>query len=148
MATPSTTATQVRRPWRATVRTVVQTAIPTVIVLGLVVPQVVDIVLEETGGTMPDGLRTVLLGASAVVVAAAGILTRVMAIPQVEAFLRRHRFLELVAAEPDDGPARRARAVDVANRTQRGHVDAALAVLVGFLGLVVLLATGVLTPGC
>lgn len=117
MATTTSTATQVRRPWRATFRTVVQTAIPTIIVLGLVVPQIVDIVLEETGGTMPEGLRTVLLGASAVVVAAAGVLTRVMAIPQVEAFLRRHRFLELVAAEPDDGPARQARAAAVANRS-------------------------------
>lgn len=101
MTTPAT-ATQVRRPWRATFRTVVQTAIPTVIVLGLVVPQIVDIVLEETGGTMPEGLRAVLLGASAVVVATAGVLTRVMAIPQVEDFLRQHRFLELVAADPDD----------------------------------------------
>jgi hypothetical protein len=95
------TPTQVRRPWRATVRTIIQVGIPAVLALGLVVPEVVRIILEETGDAMPDQLRVILLGISAAVVATAAILTRIMAIPQVEDFLRRHRLLSGLAADKD-----------------------------------------------
>lgn len=84
--------TQVRRPWRATLRTIVQVGIPAIIGLGLVVPQVVQAILEETSKrniVIPDNLRLVLLGISAGVVAVAAILTRIMAIPQVEVLLRK-----------------------------------------------------------
>lgn len=97
----TTTPTQVRRPWRTTVRSAFQVAIPTIIVLGIVVPEAVQIILDETGTAMPEQLRGLLLAASAVIVAAAAILTRIMAIPQVEKFLRDRRFLDNFAAEPD-----------------------------------------------
>lgn len=131
MTTP-TTATQVRRPWRATARTAFQFLLAAAVLLPFIV---------EASGLDPQVYPW--LGG---ILAVAAAVTRIMALPQVEAFLRR--FAPWLAADPDDGPARRARAAAVAGRTQRGHVDAALAVLVGFLALVVLLTTGVLTPGC
>lgn len=99
------TPTQVRRPWRATVRTIIQVGIPTVIALGLVVPEVVQIVLDEVGNAMPDQLRVILLAISAGVVALAAIIARVMAIPQVEDFLRRHKLLSGLAADKDESGA-------------------------------------------
>lgn len=76
-------ATQVRRPWRATVRTVFQL----VVGLAAVLPVLVDAAgLEETAP---------LLGAALAVSAA---VTRVMAFPQVEEFLER--FAPWLAASP------------------------------------------------
>ncbi|MEP7739774.1 hypothetical protein ABKW28_19200 [Nocardioides sp. 31GB23] len=91
--------TQVTRPWRATARTVLQVGIPMIIGLGLVVPEIVQIILEESGGAMPASVRAVLLGAAAVVTALAAIITRIMAIPTIEGLLRRH--LSGLAADPD-----------------------------------------------
>lgn len=82
--------TQVRRPWRATLRTFVQALIPTILALALVVPEVVKIILDETGEAMPEKFRLVLLGISGAVAAVAAILARVMAIPAVEMLLRRY----------------------------------------------------------
>ncbi|WP_130012127.1 hypothetical protein [Serinicoccus sediminis] len=96
------TATQTRHPWRAVVRTSLQVGVPAVLALGLVVPEVVRIVLEEVGARtdVPDWLRVALLGTAAVVTAVSAILARVMAIPQVEALLERVRALSWMAAEP------------------------------------------------
>lgn len=96
----STTPTQVARPWRATFRTVIQVGIPVMIGLGLVVPQIVAIVLEEAGETMPDEVRVWLLGIAAACVAASAIITRIMAIPQVELLLRE--WLPRLAADQDE----------------------------------------------
>lgn len=92
--------TQVRRPWRSTVRTAVQVAIPTLLALGVVVPQVVQVILDEVGEAMPPRLRLALLGISAGIVTAAAIVTRVMAIPYVERLLRRFKLTSWLAAAP------------------------------------------------
>lgn len=76
--------TQVRRPWRATVRTVFQF----VLALALILP-----FIAEATGLDPE----VYPWLGALLAVAAGI-TRVMALPQVEAFLRR--FLPFLAAAP------------------------------------------------
>ena len=122
------TPTQVARPWRTTIRSALQTGISAVLLLGLVVPEVVEIVLEETGGAMPDGLRLVLLGAAAAVTVASAIVTRVMAIPVVDDWLARTRFLNKVAADPSgiSGPPAERGAV---------HAGDAIAVVL-LLGLV------------
>ncbi|GAB2762185.1 hypothetical protein [Nocardioides pakistanensis] len=125
-------ASQVRRPWRATVRTAFQFLLAAAVLLPFIV---------EASGLDPQVYPW--LGG---ILAVAAAVTRIMALPQVEAFLRR--FAPWLAADPDDGPARRARAAAVADRTQRGHVDAALAVLVTCLALLILLATGVISPSC
>lgn len=96
--------TQVQRPWRTTLRTVVQVGIPVLLGLGVVVPQIVQIILDEAGETLPGGVRAALLGVAAVLVAVSAILTRIMAIPQVELLLRRHRLLSWLAAERDATP--------------------------------------------
>ncbi|MDF9716046.1 hypothetical protein [Nocardioides sp. ChNu-99] len=92
--------TQVRRPWRATARTALQTTLAVVPVLGFVVPEIVSIVLEEAGESMPAGVRAVLLAASAVIVGVASAAARIMAIPQVERFLVRHKLVRALAANP------------------------------------------------
>lgn len=94
------TPTQVARPWRTTIRTALQTGVSSLLLLGLVVPEVVEIVLEETGAAMPDRLRLVLLGAAAAVTVASSIVTRIMAIPYVDDWLARTKFLNKVAADP------------------------------------------------
>jgi hypothetical protein len=75
-----------------------------VLALGLVVPEVVEVILEQAGESMPASLRGWLLGISAVVAGVAGALAKIMALPRVEAFLRSSRFLRWLAAEPAPVP--------------------------------------------
>ena len=96
--------TQGRFSPRAVVRTVLQVGIPAFLTLALVVPQIVDAILEQVGEAAPSWLRSSLLAVAAGVTAAAAIITRVMAIPQVEAFLRSRKFLRWLAAEPTPVP--------------------------------------------
>lgn len=77
--------TQTRRPWRATLRTVLQVGIPAL--LGL--PLVFQILVEELGGTLPPRATEWLILAGGFVTAIAAVLARIMAIPGVELFLRR-----------------------------------------------------------
>jgi len=82
-------ATQVVYPWKAALRTALQVGIPTLVTLGVVIPEVIRIVLEEFGEQMPDSLRLWLIGAAGIVTGAATVLARIMAIPAVNAFLTR-----------------------------------------------------------
>jgi hypothetical protein len=70
-------STQVRHPWRATVRTIVAALIPVIVAA----PEVYAAV---TGGD--PRLATGIAGG---VIVAAGVITRVMVIPEVDALLRR-----------------------------------------------------------
>lgn len=78
--------TQVRRPWRSTVRTVFQA----LVALAVLFP-----VLVETTGLKPEDAPWL-----AIPLAVAAAIARVMALPQVETFLRR--FLPFLAAAPAD----------------------------------------------
>lgn len=82
-------ATQVVYPWKAALRTAVQVGIPTVLTLAVVLPMIIEIVLDEFGEQMPDGLRLWLLAAAGVITGVSLVLTRIMAIPAVNAFLTR-----------------------------------------------------------
>lgn len=86
-ASPAVSASQVRRPWRATVRTVFQALVGLATMLPLLV--------NATGLD-----QTAPLIAGALTVSAA--LTRVMALPAVETWLRR--FVPWLAADPDPRP--------------------------------------------
>lgn len=77
-----TTPTQVKRPWRATFRTVFQGVVAVAAILPLVL---------STAGIPP-------VGVAAAVIAVAGALTRVMALPAVEEFLEN--YLPILAAKP------------------------------------------------
>ncbi|WP_424446463.1 hypothetical protein [Microbacterium sp. CH-015] len=87
-AEPRTT-TQTAYPWKATLRTIVQVGVPAVITLVGVLPLIIQVVLDELGEQMPEGLRLWLLGAAALLTAVAAALARVMAIPAVNAWLTR-----------------------------------------------------------
>lgn len=79
--------TQVRRPWLATARTIIANAVAVVLVIVVIVPPILEAILAEE--SLPEGLRVILLGIGAGVAAVAGIVTRIMAIPQVNEWLRR-----------------------------------------------------------
>lgn len=76
VATVQVAPTQVRRPWRSTVRTVFQL----VIALATLAPFVAGGIYDDV-----DQAPVVVVQ----VLTVAGTITRVMAVPQVEAFLRR-----------------------------------------------------------
>lgn len=80
--------TQVSRPWRATVRTLFQALVSFAALAPLLAAAV-----EEATGYDVHGVRFVV-----VALAVAAAITRIMAIPAVEAFLAR--FLPFLAADP------------------------------------------------
>lgn len=74
---------------RRTVRTSAAVGLVSIVLLVGVLPEVLQIVVDELGGFLPDGVRLWLLGAAAVVTAATAAVTRVMAIPVVNDWLSR-----------------------------------------------------------
>lgn len=89
MAFHAAEPTQVNYPWRAALRTAVQVGIPTLITLVAILPFIIQVVLEELGEAMPDGLRLWLLGAAGFITALATVITRIMANPTINAWLTR-----------------------------------------------------------
>ena len=78
-------ASQVRRPWRATIRT----ALAALVALAALTPALVNAAgLDETAPVVAG------------ILAATAAITRVMALPGVEQFLAR--FAPWLAADPDD----------------------------------------------
>lgn len=105
ITTENASATQTEHPTRAAVRTFIQTLIPSLPLLVLAVPPVIEVILDETtrhGVTLPGWAYTALAGTAVVCALVAAIVARVMAIPAVEAALRK---LGLGAAptDPDFG---------------------------------------------
>lgn len=96
------TPTQVAHPGKATLRTVVQTAIPAILGFVVIAPQVIEAVLSEP--SIPDNLRVWLAGIAAGIIAVAGIIARVMAIPGVENFLIKLGLDTGVSKEPAPAP--------------------------------------------
>lgn len=82
-----TTATQVQRPWRTTVRTVFQA----VVGFAAASPLIYTAITQEDSATATGAAGTVLL--------VTGAVTRVMAVPAVEKWLGR--FLPFLAADPN-----------------------------------------------
>lgn len=94
-------STQVRHPWRTTVRTVFQAVVALAAGLPLVV--------AATGGAKLAGVGTALVVAAAV--------TRVMSLPWTESFLQA--FLPFLSAEPSPSRAARREATRAAKHTGR-----------------------------
>lgn len=81
------TPSQVANPWRTTVRSVVQSLVALIPLVNLSAAAVIDYLREEGIGA-PAWVWLVLNGAVAVTALVAGLVTRLMAVPGVEAFLR------------------------------------------------------------
>lgn len=86
MSTP-VQPTQVREPGRATARTVVQATIGVLLAIGIVVPAALAIIGDEFARWTSPEFVAVLGTASAVCVAVSAATARIMAIPQVNAWL-------------------------------------------------------------
>jgi len=82
-------ATQVEHPWRTAFRTALQVGIPALVALGVVLPEAIQIVLDQFGEQMPSELRLWLLGAAGSITGVSLVLARIMAIPAVNTFLTR-----------------------------------------------------------
>lgn len=77
--------TQIRHPWKTTLRTMAQTVIALVPVLIVAVP----ILVEELGPWLPEAWAAWLAGLVAFLVALTGAASRIMAVPAVNDLLRR-----------------------------------------------------------
>lgn len=100
LRSPDARPTQTEHPWRAALRTGLQAGIPTVLALGVLVPMIVEVILDELGEATPGWLRLALVGVSAAVTVTAAIVARIMALPGVEEFLRQHKLVRGFAAAP------------------------------------------------
>lgn len=78
-------ATQIQHPWRATIRTVAATVVAVVVALAAALP-----VVEQAMGTyIPDRGRAALLWLGGLMAALSGLVTRLMALPEIDALLGR-----------------------------------------------------------
>lgn len=99
MGDHSATITQAANPGRATLRTAVQVGIPAFLALLIILPQIIQEVVDGFGQHLPDGFRLWLAGLAAVITAASATITRVMAIPGVIDWTRR--FLPFLAPDKE-----------------------------------------------
>lgn len=84
------TPTQVEHPWRASLRTALFVVVPLLVLVVGIVPEVIQIVLEETvraGVVLPEWVRPALLGLSAATTAIAAILNRIALLPRANELL-------------------------------------------------------------
>jgi hypothetical protein len=93
--------TQTRRPWRATLRTALAVGIPAILLL----PTVIQIIVDELGPSLPDRYTGWLLAAGIIITGIASAITRILALPGVELLLRRlpgAAFAAQPQPKPDD----------------------------------------------
>lgn len=83
------TTTQQQHPIRAAWRTAVQTGLSVFLTLGVVLPVVAAIVSEELGAVLPEAWLAWFVGAAGVAASVSAALARIMAIPGVDAALKR-----------------------------------------------------------
>lgn len=94
-------AAQTVHPWKTTLRTFVQVGIPAFIAFAALVPEVLQLVLDQFGAVLPDSVRVILLGVAALITGAAALLARIMALPKAVEFARK--YMKWLA--PDNKPA-------------------------------------------
>lgn len=83
-------ASQVAHPWKAVARTIVQVVIPLVIVIGAIIPALVESVPTwDLPADFEAKIMPALLAISAFVTAMAAILAKVMANPSVNSILTK-----------------------------------------------------------
>jgi hypothetical protein len=93
--------TQQQHPKRAAWRTAVQTGLSVLLTLGVVLPAIVAIVAEEFGTVLPEAWLAWLVGAAGVAASVSAALARIMAIPGVDAALKRLHLSSSPAVDTD-----------------------------------------------
>lgn len=83
-------STQETSPASATGRTALQVGLASLVILGLVTPEILEILAEDLKAYLPDNIRVWLLGAAGFVTALAAAVARIMAIPGVNDFFREY----------------------------------------------------------
>lgn len=78
-------ATQTAHPGRAVVRTIVAVAVSAAVLLPLILPVVLDWAAEQAW--LPSDVTAGIAAVTTVVVAVAGLITRLLAVPGVDRFL-------------------------------------------------------------
>lgn len=89
--------TQAQFPGRAVIRTIVQVGIPAFLAFALLLPEIIEALLEQFGEQLPEGIRLWLLGLAALVTGVAAVITRIMALPRAIDFA--HRYLPWLAPD-------------------------------------------------
>ena len=84
------TSTQAAYPWRAVIRTVVEVGIPAFLALALLVPEIVQVILDQFGEQLPAGARVWLLAVAALNTGVAAVITRILALPRAIDFARKY----------------------------------------------------------
>jgi hypothetical protein len=92
-------STQEAEPGRAVFRTFLA-SLPAILGAILLLPEIIAIILETAGSSLPDQFRVVLLGVSGFIVTLTLIMTRIMASVRVNEWLRAH----FKPAAPDAKP--------------------------------------------
>lgn len=92
--------TQAEFPGKATLRTLVQVALPAFIGLAFILPLIIQEILAGMGEQLTPEIRAWLIGFAAIISAITATLARIMAIPGVIEWTRR--YLKFLA--PDNVP--------------------------------------------
>lgn len=96
------TATQSAHPGRATFRTFISQAVPAVVGLLVLLPLLAPVLLswaQESAEVVPAEVTAWVAGFAAYVAAASSLITRALAVPGVETWLRQH--IPWLAAAPE-----------------------------------------------
>jgi hypothetical protein len=96
---PAPRSTQEAEPGRAVLRTFIA-QLPAIIGAVLLLPEIIQIILDGYGASLPENFRVVLLGLSGFILATTAIMTRIMASVKVNEWLRAH----FKPAAPDAKP--------------------------------------------
>ena len=101
---PGGLSTQERQPWRATLRTMIQTSIPLILALPAILPIVQTWVDENRGGVLPESAAVIVAGGIATLTAVSGLIARLMAVPAVNQWFRDHLHILAPESRQHDGP--------------------------------------------
>lgn len=82
--------TQARYPWKTTLRTAFQVGIPAFVGLLLILPPILQDVVDTFGHQLPPGLTAWLAGAAATITAASALLARISSMPRVIEWTRKY----------------------------------------------------------
>lgn len=96
------TATQVAHPGRATFRTFIAQAVPALLGFLVLLPLLAPVLLswaQDSADVVPAEVTAWIAGFAAYVAAASALITRALAVPGVEAWMRKH--IPWLAAAPE-----------------------------------------------